>query len=140
MIKKFTTAAAVALLAATALTGCGSGKLSTEDTCALISERFGEIQLDQRTEDSSPTPMDGDLTENISIMTDSALVLAEAAEKTKDENLKQALNAAAGNDTKMAQILANKELSGDDKSEQLMALQTPQLIEEQKAYGIICNW
>ena len=73
--------------------------------CALISERWRD-QLDQRSDDSSPTPMDGDLTENISIMTDRALVLAEAAEKTKDENLKQALNAAAGNDTKMAQILA----------------------------------
>lgn len=139
MIKKFTTAAAVALLAATALTGCGSGKLSTEDTCALISERFGEIQLDQRTEDSSPTPMDGDLTENISIMTDRALVLAEAAEKTKDENLKQALNAAAGNDTKMAQILANKELSAEEKSEHLMELQTPRLLEAQETYGTICH-
>lgn len=139
MIKKFSTAAAVTLLTATALSGCGSGKLSAEDTCALIISRFGEIQLNQRIENSSPTPLDEDLTEDISIMSDRALVLSEAAEKTKDEDLKQALIAVGGNDSKTAQLLANKDLSAEEKSEQLMALQSPELLEAQETYGTTCN-
>ncbi|MGO2618457.1 MAG: hypothetical protein ACTH82_00040 [Glutamicibacter ardleyensis] len=139
MIKKFTTAAAVTLLTATALSGCGSGKLSAEDTCALIISRFGEIQLNQRIENSSPTPLDEDLTEDISIMSDRALVLSEAAEKTKDEDLKQALIAVGGNDSKTAQLLANKDLSAEEKSEHLMELQTPRLLEAQETYGTICH-
>ncbi|MGP4990039.1 hypothetical protein ACTXIX_06040 [Glutamicibacter ardleyensis] len=139
MIKKFSTAAAVTLLTATALSGCGSGKLSAEDTCALIISRFGEIQLNQRIENSSPTPLDEDLTEDISIMSDRALVLSEAAEKTKDEDLKQALIAVGGNDSKTAQLLANKDLSAEEKSEHLMELQTPRLLEAQETYGTICH-
>lgn len=139
MIKKFSTAAAVTLLTATALSGCGSGKLSAEDTCALIISRFGEIQLNQRIENSSPTPLDEDLTDDISIMSDRALVLSEAAEKTKDEDLKQALIAVGGNDSKTAQLLANKDLSAEEKSEHLMELQTPRLLEAQETYGTICH-
>ena len=139
MIKKFSTAAAVTLLTATALSGCGSGKLSAEDTCALIISRFGEIQLNQRIENSSPTPLDEDLTEDISIMSDRALVLSEAAEKTKDEDLKQALIAVGGNDSKTAQLLTNKDLSAEEKSEHLMELQTPRLLEAQETYGTICH-
>ncbi|MGP5256577.1 hypothetical protein ACX5K5_11375 [Glutamicibacter bergerei] len=139
MIKKFSTAAAVTLLTATALSGCGSGKLSAEETCALIISRFGEIQLNQRIENSSPTPLDEDLTEDISIMSDRALVLSEAAEKTKDEDLKQALIAVGGNDSKTAQLLANKDLSAEEKSEHLMELQTPRLLEAQETYGTICH-
>lgn len=139
MIKKFSTAAAVTLLTATALSGCGSGKLSAEDTCALIISRFGEIQLNQRIENSSPTPLDEDLTEDISIMSDRALVLSEAAEKTKDEDLKQALIAVGDNDSKTAQLLANKDLSAEEKSEHLMELQTPRLLEAQETYGTICH-
>ena len=139
MIKKFSTAAAVTLLTATALSGCGSGKLSAEDTCALIISRFGEIQLNQRIENSSPTPLDEDLTEDISIMSERALVLSEAAEKTKDEDLKQALIAVGGNDSKTAQLLTNKDLSAEEKSEHLMELQTPRLLEAQETYGTICH-
>lgn len=139
MIKKFSIAATVALLATTALTGCGSGKLSAEDTCALINSRFGEIQLDQRIENSSLTRLDGDLSEDISIMNDRALVYAEAAEKTKDENLKQALTAVGGHDIKMAQLLANKDLSAEEKSEQLTALQTPEFFEAHDTYGTTCK-
>lgn len=139
MIKKFSSVAAVTLLAATALSGCGTEKLSTEDTCILINGRFDEFQLDQRIEDSSPTPLEENNSENISIMSDRALVFAEAAEKTKDEQLKQALIAVGGNDTKTAQVMANKDLSAEEKSEQLMALQTPQLLEALETYGTTCN-
>src|SRR5690606_37819371 len=52
MLKKISVTAAVIALGLSTLSGCSSGKLSTEETCALLVDKATELSLAEKTESS----------------------------------------------------------------------------------------
>ncbi|MBM7769088.1 hypothetical protein [Glutamicibacter nicotianae] len=106
MLKKFAAPAAALAIASLMLTGCGDGKMSTEDTCAFISDQVAERELQKKADDSSAKLMAGDTSAYVEVMHEFDAILGEAAEKTKDNKLAASLNAAAGQNKEMADLLA----------------------------------
>ena len=106
MLKKFAAPAAALALASLMLTGCGDGKMSTEDTCAFINDQVAERELQKKADDSSAKLMAGDTSAYVEVMHEFDAILGEAAEKTKDNKLAVSLNAAAGQNKEMAGLLA----------------------------------
>ncbi|MGZ2223203.1 hypothetical protein ACXHJ4_03510 [Glutamicibacter nicotianae] len=105
-MKKFAAPAAALALASLMLTGCGDGKMSTEDTCAFINDQVAERELQKKADDSSAKLMAGDTSAYVEVMHEFDAILGEAAEKTKDNKLAVSLNAAAGQNKEMAGLLA----------------------------------
>ena len=110
MLKKISSTLAVTVLAATALTGC-SAKLSVADTCSYINDQIKErdiaAQIQQAQEDSSSAGL------SASAKPIKALgeLMADAAKKTEDDKLAEALNATAEQHSKTAEILSEKDVN-----------------------------
>lgn len=106
MLKKFAAPAAALALASLMLTGCGAGKMSTEDTCSFINDQVVQRDLQKKADDSSAKLMVGETSAYVEVMHEFNAILGEAADNTKDSKLATSLNAAAGQNKEMADLLA----------------------------------
>lgn len=115
MHKKIGVSAAVIALGLSMLTGCSSGKLSTEETCTLLTEKAKELDLANKTESALQDILAGDDESFTAAMNEVTAYLQEAADKTKDQKLAEALQVSIKQNNQMVDLLSDKDLSLADK-------------------------
>ena len=133
MIKKISATAAVIVLAATALTGCSS-KLSAADTCAYINDQAKEQGLAEQIKSSQASVMTGDFAKLAEPMGSLVSILSDAADKTDDDKLAEALNATADQSQKMVDLLKEKDMNIMSLSEKMNELTDAEGMEEYGDY------
>ncbi|WP_141686254.1 hypothetical protein [Arthrobacter sp. NIO-1057] len=107
--------AAVIALGLSMLTGCSSGKLSTEETCTLLTEKAKELDLANKTESAVQDILAGDDESFTAAINEVTAFLQEAADKTKDQKLAEALQVSIKQNNQMVDLLSDKDLSLADK-------------------------
>ncbi|KSU67198.1 hypothetical protein AS038_05400 [Arthrobacter sp. NIO-1057] len=115
MHKKIVVSAAVIALGLSMLTGCSSGKLSTEETCTLLTEKAKELDLANKTESAVQDILAGDDESFTAAINEVTAFLQEAADKTKDQKLAEALQVSIKQNNQMVDLLSDKDLSLADK-------------------------
>ncbi|WP_345470168.1 hypothetical protein QMQ05_11465 [Glutamicibacter ectropisis] len=107
--------AAVFALGLSMLTGCSSGKLSTEETCTLLTEKAKELDLANKTESAVQDILAGDDESFTAAINEVTAFLQEAADTTKDQKLAEALQVSINQNNQMVDLLSDKDLSLADK-------------------------
>lgn len=115
MHKKIVVSAAVFPLGLSMLTGCSSGKLSTEETCTLLTEKAKELDLANKTESAVQDILAGDDESFTAAINEVTAFLQEAADTTKDQKLAEALQVSINQNNQMVDLLSDKDLSLADK-------------------------
>ncbi|MGH3653401.1 hypothetical protein [Glutamicibacter sp.] len=139
MLKKIAASAAVLTLASLMLTGCGAGKMSTEDTCTFINDQVAERGLQEKAEDSSAEVLAGDTSAYAEIMDEFDSILGEAADNTKDNKLATSLNAASEQTKKMAGLMAEGNSSNlMEISQKIAELDTAEAAEATEYLNTAC--
>lgn len=115
MHKKIVVSAAVFALGLSMLTGCSSGKLSTEETCTLLTEKAKELDLANKTESAVQDILAGDDESFTAAINEVTAFLQEAADTTKDQKLAEALQVSINQNNQMVDLLSDKDLSLADK-------------------------
>ncbi|WP_159609939.1 hypothetical protein [Glutamicibacter sp. JC586] len=133
MLKKIVTTAAVVALASSALTGCSSGKLSTEESCTFMNDKAKELGLKDKMEGATNQLATGNTDSYSSVMDEVTNIMKDAAEKTEDDKLADALNAAVEDANKAQAILTDEKLSLQEKSVKIQESQS-QDSEDKMAY------
>ena len=124
MFKKIAATAAVLTLAATVMTGCGSSKMSTEETCTYINDQAKEKGLKEKMEAAGTKMVSGDTEGFKSTVGEFTSLMQEAASKTEDDKLADALNASVEQTNKMVDLMADESLSLEEKSTKVQELDT----------------
>lgn len=128
MLKKISASAAVLAIAGTVLTGC-SGKLSTEETCNYINDQAQEQNLKQKMTDAGSAIATGDATKFRDATAELASVMKDAAGKTSDEKLADALTRSADLSNKMAEAMGDDSLDLVAMAAKMQEFQTPEFTE-----------
>ncbi|MGQ3384124.1 hypothetical protein [Glutamicibacter sp. TV12E] len=130
MLKKVAASAAVLTLAATAITGCSSGKLKTEETCSYINDQVAEKDLLHKADDLSEQLIAGETKDYAKIMDEFDAILVDAASKTKDKKLVDALTAASQQSQEISKLMAQGTKENvTEISEKISALDTDDAAE-----------
>lgn len=107
MLKKIAASTAAITLASLLLTGCGAGKMNTEETCAFINDQVAQRGLQQQADESSAEILSGDMSGYAKVVEDFDAILGEAAAQTKDNKLAEALNAVSAQNQQAASLMAD---------------------------------
>jgi len=130
MLKKVAASAAVLTLAATVITGCSSGKLNTEETCSYVSDQVAEKDLLHKADDLSEQLIAGETKDYAKIMDEFDAILVDAASKTKDKKLVDALAAASQQSQEISKLMAQGTSENvTEISEKISALDTDDAAE-----------
>jgi len=130
MLKKVAASAAVLTLAATVITGCSSGKLNTEETCSYVSDQVAEKDLLHKADDLSEQLIAGETKDYAKIMDEFDAILVDAASKTKDKKLVDALTAASQQSQEISKLMAQGTSENvTEISEKISALDTDDAAE-----------
>jgi len=130
MLKKVAASAAVLTLAAMAITGCSSGKLNTEETCSYVSDQVAEKDLLHKADDLSERLIAGETKDYAKIMDEFDAILVDAASKTKDKKLVDALAAASQQSQEISKLMAQGTSENvTEISEKISALDTDDAAE-----------
>jgi len=119
MLKKIGVTAAVIALGLSTLTGCASGKLSTEETCTLLLDKAKDLSLTEKTEGAVQDVLNGNNENFKSAMDEVSASLQEAADKTEDEKLAQALQVSIDQNNQMIEIMTDKGLTLMEKTSKI---------------------
>lgn len=130
MLKKIGVTAAVIALGISTLTGCASGKLSTEETCKLLLDKAKDLSLTEKTEGAVQDVLNGNNENFKSAMDEVSDSLQEAADKTEDEKLTQALQVSIDQNNQMIEIMTDKELTLMEKTSKIQNADTAENSEK----------
>ncbi|WP_347037617.1 hypothetical protein AAHB37_12735 [Glutamicibacter halophytocola] len=124
MLKKIGVTTAVIALGLSALTGCSSGKLSTEETCTLLTDKAKELSLAETTDSAVQDMLDGDGDSFKAKMAEVTAFLREASDKTEDEKLAEALQVSIDQNNQMIELMTDNDLTLMEKSSRVQGLST----------------
>lgn len=124
MLKKIGSTAAVIALGLSALTGCSSGKLTTEETCGWLLDQAKEQALAEKTEAAMQDMLSGDEEGFKSAMEEINAYMQVAADKTDDEKLAEALQVSADQNKQMIEVMVDEDLTLMEKSSKVQAMGT----------------
>jgi len=133
MIKKISAAAAIVLLSATALTGCSS-KLSAADTCTYINDEAKKADLQTKLTEATQSIATGNFEKMAEPMGEFTKILNDAAGKTEDTKLADALKATATQTDEMMKVVSDKNLDIMAMGEKINELEKSGNLEEQTKY------
>lgn len=111
MLKKIGVTAAIIALGLSTLSGCSSGKLSTEETCASLVDKATELSLAEKTDSSVRALLEGDDESFKSAMEEVTAFLQEAADKTDDKKLADGLQVSIDQNNQMIESLTDDDLT-----------------------------
>ena len=130
MLKKVAASTAVLALLNVSLASCSSGKLTTQETCNFINGQVAEKNLEQKADDVSEQVFAGDTKEYARIMNEFEAILTDAASRSKDQKLVDALNATATQNHEAAELMAQGTSENvTEISEKIAALETDEASE-----------
>lgn len=129
MFKKLASSTAVLILAATVVTGCGSSKMSTEETCNYINDQAKEKGLKEKIQTASTNVVTGDTEGLETVFDEFSSLLKDAAGKTEDSKLADALNAAVEQTDTMVDVMADDSLSLEEKTTKVQEIDTAETTE-----------
>jgi len=133
LFKKIATSAAVLALTATVMTGCGSSKMSTEETCTYINDQAKEKGLKEKMQAAGTKMLSGDTEGLKSSVGEFTSLMEHAAAKTEDSKLTDALNASVEQTNKMVDLMSDDSLDLQEKSTKIQELDTAET-KEKTAY------
>jgi len=119
MLKKIGATAAVIALGLSTLSGCSAGKLSTEETCTWLLDKGRELSLAEKTEGALQDVITGDDENFKTAMEEVSAYLQEAADKTEDEKLAEALQVSIDQNSQMIEIMSDEDLTLAEKTSKL---------------------